>query len=63
MSMQSGRYTAASSPRMAEGWALERLTRPSRLFGANGLRSVFDHCDAPLGCKFQDRSHLCALTE
>jgi sugar lactone lactonase YvrE len=39
MSMQSGRYTAASSPRMAEGWALERLTRPSRLFGANGLRT------------------------
>ena len=37
--MQSGRYTAASSPRTAEGWALERLTRPSRLFGANGLRT------------------------
>lgn len=39
MSVQSGRYTAAVSPRIAEGWALERLTPPSRLFGANGLRT------------------------
>ena len=39
MSLQSGRYTAASSPRIAEGWTLERLTPPSRLFGANGLRT------------------------
>jgi sugar lactone lactonase YvrE len=39
MSMQCGRYTAASSPRIAEGWTLERLTQPSRLFGANGLRT------------------------
>lgn len=39
MSVQSGRYTAAGSPRIAEGWTLDRLTPPSRLFGANGLRS------------------------
>ena len=39
MTTQSGRYTAASSPRTAEGWTLERLTRPSRLFGANGIRT------------------------
>ena len=26
-------------PRIAEGWTLERLTQPSRLFGANGLRT------------------------
>ena len=39
MSMQCGRYTAASAPRIAEGWTLERLTQPSRLFGANGLRT------------------------
>ncbi|KZS74139.1 gluconolaconase [Mycobacterium kansasii] len=27
------------SPRVAEGWSLTRLTAPSRLFGANGLRT------------------------
>ena len=26
-------------PNVAEGWRLERLTAPSRLFGANGLRT------------------------
>ena len=39
MSLQSGRYTAARPPGLAEGWNLERLTPPSRLFGANGLRT------------------------
>ncbi len=39
MSLQEGRYTAAESPRVADGWSLERLTAPSRLFGANGLRT------------------------
>ncbi|HEY0916027.1 MAG TPA: SMP-30/gluconolactonase/LRE family protein [Solimonas sp.] len=38
MSSQAGRYTAAPA-RTAEGWTLERLTPPSRLFGANGLRT------------------------
>jgi sugar lactone lactonase YvrE len=33
------RYAAATSPLLAEGWRLERLTAPSRLFGANGLRT------------------------
>jgi sugar lactone lactonase YvrE len=32
------RYTAPNSA-AAEGWRLERLTAPSRLFGANGLRT------------------------
>src|SRR3954465_5137848 len=32
------RYPAAS-PATADGWNLERLTAPSRLFGANGLRT------------------------
>src|SRR5881397_1927049 len=32
------RYTAPS-PTAAESWRLERLTAPSRLFGANGLRT------------------------
>lgn len=38
MSLQNGRYTA-KPPRPAEGWTLQRLTPPSRLFGANGLRT------------------------
>ncbi|MFA1546303.1 SMP-30/gluconolactonase/LRE family protein [Actinomadura chokoriensis] len=33
------RYTGATSIELAEGWSLERLTPPSRLFGANGLRT------------------------
>jgi sugar lactone lactonase YvrE len=32
------RYSAAN-PTTADGWRLERLTVPSRLFGANGLRT------------------------
>jgi len=36
MSQHAGRYTAASAS-TAEGWTLDRLTPPSRLFGANGL--------------------------
>ena len=32
------RYTAPN-PTAADGWRLERLTAPSRLFGANGLRT------------------------
>jgi sugar lactone lactonase YvrE len=37
-SLLDARYTAPS-PAAAEGWRLERLTAPSRLFGANGLRT------------------------
>src|SRR5687768_10699176 len=37
--LQAGRYPVASSPEAADGWILTRLTEPSRLFGANGLRS------------------------
>ena len=39
MSLQSGRYTAAGAPDVADGWELERLTPPSRLYGANGIRT------------------------
>jgi len=39
MSMNNGRYQAPHAPRLAEGWTLERLTPPSRLYGANGLRT------------------------
>ncbi len=41
-SYQSGRYSAASAPGTAEGWQLERLTQPSRLFSANGIRTGAD---------------------
>jgi sugar lactone lactonase YvrE len=33
------RYTATQPPKVAEGWRLQRVTGPSRLFGANGLRT------------------------
>ena len=33
------RYSSATAISLAEGWSLERLTPPSRLFGANGLRT------------------------
>src|ERR1700761_3571093 len=39
MLLQEGRSGAGMSPILAEGWRLERLTPPSRLFGANGLRT------------------------
>jgi sugar lactone lactonase YvrE len=37
-SVLQARYSAAN-PTTADGWRLERLTAPSRLFGANGLRT------------------------
>src|SRR5712671_7263865 len=37
-SVRQARYVAAN-PTAADGWRLERLTAPSRLFGANGLRT------------------------
>jgi sugar lactone lactonase YvrE len=39
MSLHEARYNAENPPSLAEGWHLERLTGPSRLFGANGLRT------------------------
>lgn len=39
MSVQSGRYHAREIATPAEGWTIERLAKPSRLFGANGLRT------------------------
>ncbi|HKY92497.1 MAG TPA: SMP-30/gluconolactonase/LRE family protein [Nevskiaceae bacterium] len=42
MSVHQGRYAAASGPVLAEGWTFHRLTRPSRLFGANGIRTGAD---------------------
>jgi sugar lactone lactonase YvrE len=37
--MQESRFSAGAEPSLADGWRLERLTPPSRLFGANGLRT------------------------
>src|SRR5215475_3077453 len=39
MAFEDGRYPASKAPSTAKGWSLERLTPPSRLFGANGLRT------------------------
>src|SRR6202044_799432 len=39
MLLHEGRSGAGVSTTLAEGWHLERLTPPSRLFGANGLRT------------------------
>lgn len=39
MAASNGRYATANPPTLAEGWAFERLTRPSYLFGANGMRT------------------------
>src|SRR6201987_5772330 len=42
MSLQTGRYKAAKPLTRTEGWSLKRLTQPSRLFGANGIRTGAD---------------------
>jgi sugar lactone lactonase YvrE len=39
MLLQGARYTGATSISLAERWSLVRVTPPSRLFGANGLRT------------------------
>lgn len=39
MQLAGARYTSATPTSLAEGWSLERLTPPSRRFGANGLRT------------------------
>ena len=44
MVLQPGRYryNPPGKYTLAEGWRIERLTKPSRLFGANGLRTGTD---------------------
>jgi sugar lactone lactonase YvrE len=39
MATQRSRYKAPAAATTAEGWTLERITPPSRLHGANGLRT------------------------
>lgn len=39
MVQSNTRYDAPGPFKPAEGWTVERLTQPSRLFGANGLRT------------------------
>lgn len=38
-SLQDSRYAAARPPAAGPGWTVRRATPPSRLFGANGLRT------------------------
>jgi sugar lactone lactonase YvrE len=42
MAQQFARYVAERPPGLAEGWTLERVTPPSRLYGANGMRTGAD---------------------
>jgi sugar lactone lactonase YvrE len=42
MSVTNARYTAAVPTSVAEGWTLERLSQPSRLYSANGIRAGKD---------------------
>lgn len=42
MPQQSGRYSGPVPASATEGWTLERLTQPSRLCGANGIRTGAD---------------------
>lgn len=37
MTLIASRFSAPSNPICAEGWSIERLTQPSRLYGANGI--------------------------
>ena len=39
MSELQSRYKAPAPPSLADGWSVERITAPSRLFGANGMRA------------------------
>lgn len=42
MAVQSGRWQSSAAARTAEGWTLERLTPPSKLYSANGIRTGQD---------------------
>ncbi|WP_372810409.1 SMP-30/gluconolactonase/LRE family protein [Litorivivens sp.] len=42
MSLHATRYPGGVNPDIAPGWQLERLLQPSRLYGANGLRTGAD---------------------
>ena len=43
LSKQESRYPTPYTPQLADGWSIERLVAPSRLFGANGLRTGPDN--------------------
>lgn len=42
MAHQSGRFIAPSAPGAPEGWRLDALTPPTRLYAANGIRTGAD---------------------
>ena len=39
MTTSSSRYESPAALSLTEGWSAERITQPSRLFGANGIRT------------------------
>ncbi|MCK5789485.1 MAG: SMP-30/gluconolactonase/LRE family protein [Ketobacter sp.] len=39
MASYAGRYAYSGAAQVAAGWTLKRVTQPSRLFGANGIRT------------------------
>ena len=39
MTLQQSRFPVINDAATAEGWWIERLTAPSRLYGANGIRT------------------------
>lgn len=41
-SKELARYRYPGEPQLADGWTLQQITPPSRLFGANGLRTGAD---------------------
>jgi sugar lactone lactonase YvrE len=42
MTQTAARYVSPNPAGAAEGWTIERVTKPSRLYGANGLRTGKD---------------------
>src|SRR6202007_2590969 len=42
MTETAARYVSPNPTGLAEGWTLERVTRPSRLYSANGIRAGKD---------------------
>lgn len=42
MAQQAARYIPATAAKLADGWSLQHLTQPSRLYGANGIRAGQD---------------------
>jgi len=61
MLLHEGRSGTGVSPTLAEGWHMERLTPPSRLFGANGLRTGPDGRIYAGTCNMLEKERLGAM--